>query len=328
MIEENTQNNKHTEGVQKTSALWPEAIEKLFCSPGVQEIFLYGPNQIYFVERNRHKKLAESVWNTHKDYQEFTASLCDAIASPMDIVHPWAEGHWNQLRIHIAGPAVTNGMPSICIRKPFPLQQQKLDDLVNSGWGTSAQVQHLKRWIQQKFNFLVVGPTGAGKTTLLQACLNEIPESERILICQDSAELRPPHANSVACNTRRSGLGQLPEISLQDLIRNALRMSASRVVLGEVRGAEAKDLILALSSGHSGSLGSLHAHNAREALVRLELLIHLGAPQWNRSSVLQLIHLSLQGIAVVAVENGKHRLRSLEELTGLETQGILLDPLC
>jgi pilus assembly protein CpaF len=125
--------------------------------------------------------------------------------------------------------------------------------------------------------------------------------------------------------TRGTGSPSLPEVTLSDLVRQSLRMRPSRLIMGEVRGPEAKDLLLALATGHSGSLGTLHASDPRQALLRLEMLVQLGAPQWSVQAVRQLIQLSVDTLVVCGNENGHRCLKGIYKVAALESFGFLLE---
>ena len=181
--------------------------------------------------------------------------------------------------------------------------------------------------IERRKNILFLGPTGCGKTTVLGACLKELASSERVVILEDTDELPRPNTASSKLLTRPQQGSTLPEVTLSDLVRQSLRMRPFRLVMGEVRGAEAKDLLLALATGHSGSMGTIHSADARQALLRLEMLVQLGAPQWSLQAIRQLIHLSVEALVVCGYEGGQRRLHGLFQVAALESIGFLLEPI-
>jgi pilus assembly protein CpaF len=186
----------------------------------------------------------------------------------------------------------------------------------------------MKALVADKKNFLVIGPTGSGKTSLIDACLNSLKSNERVLILEDTFELRCPNPVSGKLMTRFDPNGVLPEITTYDLLRSALRMRPDRLVIGEIRGQEAKDYLLAISTGHAGSFSSLHASQASEALLRLEMLIQMAAPQWSLMAIRRLLMLSLDGFAVLARrrQDGSNFV-GYWELSSLEENGIILEQL-
>jgi pilus assembly protein CpaF len=180
----------------------------------------------------------------------------------------------------------------------------------------------LRRLVEQRKNVLVVGSTGSGKTSALSACLREIREAERVLILEDTDELPLPNAVSAKLLSKISRSPEDVAFDLGELLKQSLRMRPDRLVMGEVRGSEAKDLLMAFATGHTGCWGTLHAATPREALLRLEMLVQMGAPQWTTSTVRSLIHASIGAIVVVGKDaNGKRRLDSIHQVASLEEIG-------
>src|SRR5690606_15616349 len=143
---------------------------------------------------------------------------------------------------------------------------------------------------------------------------------------EDTSEIRLPNAVSVGLLTRRDLNGTLPAYDQSDLLKHALRMRPDRIVVGEVRGAEAKDLLMALSTGHEGGMGTLHADSARQAVLRLEMLVQLGAPQWSVRAIRHLILLGIHAIVVVKKDRNGRRLDSITRITSLEDTGFCFEP--
>jgi pilus assembly protein CpaF len=196
---------------------------------------------------------------------------------------------------------------------------------VRGNWATDHS-EFVENLVATKKNFLVVGPTGSGKTSVIDACLACVKEHERVLILEDTYELKSPNPVSCKMMTRFDPHGVLPEITTHDLLRSALRMRPDRLVIGEIRGAEAKDYLLAVSTGHSGSFSSLHASQASEALLRLEMLIQMAAPQWNLMAIRRLLMLSVDGFLVLSRRQpGRSNFLGYWRLTSLEESGIILE---
>ena len=144
---------------------------------------------------------------------------------------------------------------------------------------------------------------------------------------EDTEELHLPNQASTKLLSRPQLSAQLPAVDLGELVKQSLRMRPQRLVVGEVRGAEAKDLLMALATGHQGSWGTLHAVDARQALLRLEMLIQLGAPQWSLPAIRQLLHLSVDAIVVCGIANEKRQLEGIFKVASLESFGFLLEQL-
>ncbi|HEX4922851.1 MAG TPA: CpaF/VirB11 family protein, partial [Bdellovibrionales bacterium] len=240
--------------------------------------------------------------------------------------HPHASGTWRNFRLQVVGPPIAAGF--VFTLRARPRNPWTLDRLSERGWYTEAQRKSLESLIASRSNFLVVGPTGSGKTSVLGACLKAIGERERAVILEDTDELEAPNASSLKLLTRHDPQNLLTPVDLSALLRHTLRLRPDRLVLGEVRGPEAKELLLALATGHSGSLGTLHASQAQEALLRLEMLVQLGAPQWGQATVRRLIQLSLNHIVVCKKEpTGERSLEGIYRLTSLEEFGFLVERL-
>jgi pilus assembly protein CpaF len=229
--------------------------------------------------------------------------------------------------MHLVGKELTQKDNVLCLRR-HPKNPWSFERLANSGWASASQIEILKNILAEKKSFLVVGPTGAGKTSVLNACLGELSDCERNVLIEDTEELYLPNDCSTRLLTRTDAKGLLPNIDQAILLKQALRMRPDRIVVGEVRGAEAKDLLMALSTGHEGSMGTLHASNPHQALMRLEMLVQLGAPFWSNQVVRRLIFLSLQYIIVVNRDHsGQRHLEGIYALTSLEDTGFLLEKL-
>ncbi len=241
----------------------------------------------------------------------------------MDLNQPFADGVWRGLRVHLAQAPLVDRCYSICLRR-HPAYAWTLARLHENDWACGPKVEALKKLLRDRWNMMVVGPTGSGKTSVISALLGELKD-DRVVIIEDTDEIHCPNSLSTKLLTRTDSQHVLRDFGQSELVRQSLRMRPSRLVVGEVRGGEAKDLLLALSTGHSGSLGSLHASSARQALLRLEMLVQMGAPEWGRETVRQLIHSSLNALVVVEINQGKRRLEGIYKICALEKIGFLLE---
>lgn len=298
-------------------------LETLLSRSRLQEIIINGPEEIWFEEDGRFTRL-EDAFLTPVTFQGFVERFCTEAGVKVDLSQPFADGRWRDFRLHLGRAPLTHCSFHLSLRR-LPHDPWTLERLGEVGWANEARMKVLRTLLSQRRNVLFIGPTGCGKTTVLGACLRELPEQERAVILEDTDELPRPNSASTKLLTRPPGA--LGEISLTDLVRQSLRMRPMRLVLGEVRGPEAKDLLLALATGHSGSLGTLHASDPRQALLRLEMLVQLGAPQWNAQTVRQLIQLSIEALVVCGNENGHRRLEGIYRVAALESFGFLLEPM-
>jgi pilus assembly protein CpaF len=291
----------------------------------LQEILVNGADEIWIERSGRLERAADSFL-TSLTFKNFIDRLCGQAAIKVDLAQPFADGRWRGFRVHLGRAPLTHCEFHLSLRK-IPENPWTLERLRESGWCTSAQLAALRSLIQERKNLLFIGPTGCGKTTVLGACLRELRPDDRTVILEDTDELPRPNAASTKMLTRPFASEDLKEVTLSDLVRQSLRMRPSRVVLGEVRGAEAKDLVLALATGHQGSLGTLHASDPRQALLRLEMLVQLGAPQWSVQTVRQLIQLSVDALVICGNQNGHRRLEGMYRVAALEAFGFLIEPI-
>lgn len=299
-------------------------LESLMANEEITEIMVNGPQSIWIEKNGRIERVADSFCSD-LSFRNSLERLCESSRSQITIERPSAQGFLKGFRVQIVGAELTRGSSSLCLRR-HPDNPWTLDKLETRGWSSEREIQILHRWISTGKNFIVVGPTGSGKTSVVNACLQTVRDNERVLILEDTQELCLPNQASQRLLTREDPQRILPDISLSDLVRQSLRLRPDRLVIGEIRGGEAKDFLLALSTGHNGSFGTLHAATPQQALIRLEMLIQMGAPNWNLQAIRRLIQLSLKGIVVVGRSaEGRRVLNGLYEISSLEESGFLVE---
>jgi pilus assembly protein CpaF len=241
----------------------------------VEEIWINGPGHI-FVARNGISELT-SVVLSENEIIVLVEQLLRNTGRRLDISHPFVDATLpDGSRLHAVIPDITKKWPAINIRK-FGSATPNLELLVEKQMLDSQIASLLKEIVGNSKNILISGTTGAGKTTFLSSLLNTLPANTRIITCEEVFELKINSSDWVALQTREMNLESEGEVSLRRLIREALRMRPDRLVLGEVRQAEALDLLIALYSGMSG-MATIHANSAREAINKLMLLPLLGGP--------------------------------------------------
>ena len=241
----------------------------------VEEIWINGPGHI-FVARNGISELT-SVVLSENEIIVLVEQLLRNTGRRLDISHPFVDATLpDGSRLHAVIPDITKKWPAINIRK-FGTATPNLELLVEKQMLDSQIASLLKEIVGKSKNILISGTTGAGKTTFLSSLLNTLPANTRIITCEEVFELKINSSDWVALQTREMNLESEGEVSLRRLIREALRMRPDRLVLGEVRQAEALDLLIALNSGMSG-MATIHANSAREAINKLMLLPLLGGP--------------------------------------------------
>ena len=250
-------------------------INELIQDDTVEEIWINGPGHI-FVARNGISELT-SVVLSENEIIVLVEQLLRNTGRRLDISHPFVDATLpDGSRLHAVIPDITKKWPAINIRK-FGSATPKLEFLVKKRMVNSQIATLLKEIVGKSKNILISGTTGAGKTTFLSSLLNTLPANTRIITCEEVFELKLNSSDWVALQTREMNLESEGEVSLRRLIREALRMRPDRLVLGEVRQAEALDLLIALNSGMSG-MATIHANSASEAINKLMLLPLLGGP--------------------------------------------------
>lgn len=301
-------------------------LEEVLQDADICEILVNGPQDIWYEKNGQLQKLPDEFLSP-VTYRNILDRICHSAQVHPTAEHPIVDGQWGPFRINFVRSEVHPLYDIFSLRR-HPDNPWTLEALCSSGWCTFQEQQIVLAWIQQGKNFLVVGPTSSGKTSVLNACLNETGPTERTVILEDSSEIKISNLASIKLLTRKDTQGLLPDVTLSDLLRTALRLRPDRLVIGEMRGAEAKDFLMALSSGHKGSLSSLHAESAAQALLRLEMLVQLGAPQWSLQAIRRLIHLSLDGILVTGRNaQGRRSFQGLYSISSLEETGFTLEKL-
>ena len=290
----------------------------------VSEIIVNGPENILFEKDGQ-----LHYWGDHfaslKTFEHFIQRVMLESKVFVDLERPMVDGRFLDFRLHLLSSELTRSHAVMSLRR-HPRNPWNFDRLTQGDWAEPEEIETLKRMLEQKENFLVVGVTGSGKTSVLNACLQALPQNERVVLIEDTQELSLPNGASTRLLTRKEGRGSLPPVDQMELLRQSLRMRPDRICMGEIRGPEAKDLLMALSTGHAGSFATLHAQDPQQALLRLEMLIQLGAPFWSLEAIRSLIFLSLQKIVVVGRRSdGKRRLEGIYSLASREASGILIE---
>ncbi|WP_321337987.1 CpaF family protein [uncultured Cohaesibacter sp.] len=221
-------------------------------------------------------------------------------------------------RVNVIAPPLAIDGPTLTIRK-FKKDKLTLDQLVRFGTISPEGAQILKIIGRVRCNVVISGGTGSGKTTLLNCLTNFIENDERIVTCEDAAELQLQQPHVVRLETRPPNLEGEGQITMTDLVRNCLRMRPERIIVGEVRGFEAFDLLQAMNTGHDGSMGTLHANSPREALSRLEAMITMGGYNLPTKTIREMIVGSIDVIVQASrLRDGSRRITHITEVTGME----------
>ena len=319
------QNNSSLENKQRIQSEFSGygPLDQLLSQNDINEIIINGKNHIFY------EKQGQMLWLEDSFLSQITFhNIVEKIGTQAGITvnfnKPYSEGKWGAFRVLILCPPIVKEDFHLCLRK-HPKQIWTLEKMENLAPPSALEI--LRNFVKDKLNFLIVGPTSAGKTSVLNACLQEVPPYERVLSIEDTDEIILPNKASTKLLTQRDIESARLLINQKDLVKQSLRLRPDRIVMGEVRGGEAADLLLALSTGHRGSIGTLHARDHKQAIWKLETLAQIGAPQWQSATVQKLIFSSLNGLAVLDKAEGRRQLKGLYKITGLESSGFLYETL-
>ncbi|NEM05276.1 TadA family conjugal transfer-associated ATPase [Geodermatophilus normandii] len=246
-------------------------LEPLLRAPGVTDVLVNGPGEVW-VDRGSGLEPADVRFPDEDAVRRLAVRLAASAGRRLDDAAPWVDaGLPDGTRLHAVLPPVSGGGTCLSLRV---LRRCSLDlaDLAARGTLPGESEALLRAVVRRRLAFLVTGGTGSGKTTLLSALLGEVPPGERMVLCEDAPELTPAHPHVVRLLTRPPNVEGAGQVTLRDLVRQALRMRPDRLVVGEVRGAEVTDLLAALNTGHDGGCGTLHANRPAEVPARLEAL--------------------------------------------------------
>lgn len=247
-------------------------IEVLLKDPIVTEIMVNGPKKI-FVERMGRLQLTDIQFHDDSHVMNIIERILSPIGRHIDESVPLVDARLEDgSRVNIIIPPLSLVGPCITIRK-FATKALSVDNLITFGTLDRKMADFIKACIQARINILVSGGTGSGKTTTLNVLSSFIPENERIVTIEDAAELKLQQEHVVTLESRPANIEGNGEITIRDLVKNALRMRPDRIIVGEVRGGEALDMLQAMNTGHDGSLTTAHANNPRDALSRLETMV-------------------------------------------------------
>jgi len=293
-------------------------LEPLLADESVNDIMVNGAKQIY-VERRGKLELTDATFRDNGHVMSVVTRIVSGIGRRIDESTPLVDARLaDGSRVNIIIPPLAIDGPSISIRK-FAKKTIDLDVMARQRNISPAMATALKIASRCQLNILISGGTGSGKTTLLNAMSQMIDTDERIVTIEDAAELQLQQPHVVRLETRPPNLEGRGEITMRDLVKNALRMRPDRIILGEIRGAEAIDMLQAMNTGHDGSLGTIHANRPREALTRLENMVGMSGINLPshavRTQIAGAVHMILQ---VSRMRDGIRRVVSITEIMGMD----------
>ncbi|HEY3313398.1 MAG TPA: CpaF family protein [Anaerolineales bacterium] len=293
-------------------------LELLLSDPLINEVMVNGP-KLVFVERNG------ELYQTDVQFEDagHLMRIIDRILLPLgrrvDADTPTADARLpDGSRVNVVVPPVAVDGPAVSIRK-FPQTRMSIDDLIRLGTLTPYMAKFLEACVVARMNILISGNTSSGKSTMLNVLSTFIPERERIVTIEDAVELQLKQRHVVRLETRLPNMDGSGAVNTRDLVRNALRMRPDRLVVGEVRGGEALDMLQALNTGHSGSLTTLHANSPRDAIARLETMALMAGVELPVVAIRKQISSAVNLIVHMnRLPDGARKAIQITELSGME----------
>ena len=302
-------------------------LESLLRDPEVTEVMVNRPEQI-FVERRGKIELTNLSFEDERSLRRVIDRIVSTIGRRVDESEPMCDARLKDgSRVNVVIPPVAIYGPCLTIRK-FGREVLSPEQIIASGGATASIMGYLDAAVKTRLNIIVSGGTGSGKTTLLNVLSGFIPATDRIVTCEDAAELRLRQVHVISLESKPQNVEGRGAISIRDLVRNCLRMRPDRIVVGECRGAEALDMLQAMNTGHDGSMSTLHANNPRDAVNRLETLVLLAGTELPSRAIRTQIASAVNVVVQTErLRGGSRKVVSVAEVTGLKDGDIALQEL-
>ena len=302
-------------------------IEGLINEPAVSEIMVNAPDEVFYEKEGR-LYLSSVRFRDEAHIMRIIERIVAPLGRRVDESSPMVDARLpDGSRVNVILPPVAPKSPTITIRK-FQADKMTIEDLIRLNSLTREVAEFLRACVLVRLNIIVSGGTGTGKTTMLNALSSFIPDTERIVTIEDPTELRLQQGHVVSLEARPISLEGRGEVTMRDLVRNSLRMRPDRIIVGEVRGPEAFDMMQAMNTGHEGSLGTVHANTPRDALARIEnmiLMAGLDLPMRAiREQIASAIHMVIQ---IARLADGTRRIVKVSEVSGMEGEVVTMQDL-
>jgi pilus assembly protein CpaF len=299
-------------------------IEPLLQDPSISEVMINAPETIYY-EKDGRLYLSPIRFRDNAHITRVIERILAPLGRRVDESSPMVDARLpDGSRVNIIVPPVSPRSPTVTIRK-FRSDKMTMEDLTSVGAFTKELGEFMRACVQAKLNIIISGGTGSGKTTLLNALSGYIADTERIVTIEDPTELKLQQAHVVTLEGRPPSLEGRGEVSQRDLLRNSLRMRPDRIIVGEVRGAEAFDMMQAMNTGHEGSISTVHANTPRDAVARIEnmiLMANLDLPSRAiREQIAAALHVIIQ---VSRLSDGSRKVTHVSEVSGMEGQVVTM----
>lgn len=302
-------------------------IEPLLRDPSVSEVMVNAPDDVYF-EREGVLYPSDIVFRDEAHVFKIIDRIVSSIGRHVDEASPMVDARLKDgSRVNVIIPPLVPRSPTITIRK-FRKDRLSMADLVAAG-SLSQEIAHLlDACVRSKLNIVVSGGTGTGKTTLLNALSASISSNERIVVIEDPIELQLQQRHVISMEARPPSTEGRAEVTQRDLVRNALRMRPDRIIVGEVRGSEAFDMMQAMNTGHEGSLTTVHANSSRDALSRIESMVMMVGMELPVLTIREHMASALHVIVhLTRLSDGTRRITNVTEISGMEGPVITLQDL-
>jgi pilus assembly protein CpaF len=302
-------------------------LERFVRDPEVTEIMVNGPSNVY-IEREGKIHRTDASFRNEEDLRRTIDKIVARVGRRVDESSPYVDARLaDGSRVNAIIPPLAVRGSALTIRK-FSADPYTTDDLIEFKTLTNELVQLLDACVRGRMNILVSGGTGAGKTTLLNVLSGFLPKDERIITIEDSAELRLQQPHVVSLEYRPPNIESEGEVTIRDLVRNALRMRPDRIVVGEVRGGETLDMLQAMNTGHDGSISTIHANSPRDVLSRLETMALMAGMDLTVKALREQIAAAVDLIVHVArLQDGTRRVTQVTEVVGMEGDAVTLQDL-
>src|SRR2546426_1393948 len=299
-------------------------LEPLLGDPTISDILVNSHRKIY-IERRGKLEMTDVAFKDDEHLMRVIERIVSSVGRRIDESSPMVDARLRDgSRVNAIIPPLAIDGPVLSIRR-FGAEPLRMNALVENKALTKDIAEMLEMCVNARLNVLISGGTGAGKTTLLNALSAYIPEYERIVTIEDSAELQLQQPHVVRLETRPPNIEGRGGVTQRDLVKNALRMRPDRIIIGEVRGGEAIDMLQAMNTGHDGSLTTVHANTTRDALARLETMIQMTGMRLSERAMRQQVASALDLVLQVArFSDGTRRVTSISEITGMEGETITM----
>jgi pilus assembly protein CpaF len=299
-------------------------LELLLGDPTISDILVNSPYKIY-IERGGKLERTGVTFNDNSHVMRVIERIVSSVGRRIDESSPMVDARLQDgSRVNAVIPPIALDGPCLSIRR-FGKNPLKMEMLVQKGALTFEMAEILKMCVKAKMNIIISGGTGAGKTTLLNALSSFIPEDERVVTIEDSAELMLQQPHVVRLETRPKNIEGKGEITARDCVKNALRMRPDRVVIGETRGEEAMDMLQAMNTGHDGSLTTIHANNPRDAMLRIETMIQMAGMKLTERAMRQQIASAVELVVqATRLSDGSRRVTYISEIIGLDDKEVIV----